>query len=222
MLVLLAEDEEELSNALIVILKHSGYEVDAVSDGEAALSMGLERYYDAMVFDIMMPKLDGISALKTLREEGITTPVLLLTAKAEIDDRVVGLDAGADDYLTKPFAMTELLARLRAMTRHKEKTMPETAVYGNITLKRSTMELLSSDAAIRLNNQEFEVLSILMQNKNRLISAAMLLERVWPGDEEADMETVWMYISYIQKKLEAVNADFSVSFGEEGYRLENA
>jgi len=221
MRILLAEDEEELSKALCTILKHSGYEVDAVMDGEAALKRALEHYYDGLVLDIMMPKMDGVTVLKELRTKGVSTPALFLTAKAELDDRVTGLDAGADDYLTKPFAMAELLARLRAMMRTKERSMPECIDCGNVTLKRSTMELCGEESSIRLASKEFAMLELLSQNFGKEMEKERLLERVWPDDQDADPETVWMYASYLQKKLSAVHADVTITECENGYRLES-
>lgn len=221
MRLLLAEDEEELSMALTAILRHSEYEVDAVFDGEEALAAAKENYYDGMIFDIMMPKKDGITLLKELREAGNVTPVLLLTAKAELDDRVLGLDAGADDYLTKPFAMTELLARIRAMLRHKENTMPDNLTFGNISLKRATMELLGKSSAIRLSAGEFELLELLIRNHDKDVSNKTILEMVWPSDEQADEDTVLIYVSYIRKKMEAVQADCAArDTADGGYRLE--
>jgi len=221
MRILLAEDEEELSKALCTILKHSGYEVEAAFDGAEALERALEYSYDGLILDIMMPKMDGMTVLKTLREKGISTPALFLTAKSELDDRVSGLDAGADDYLTKPFAMAELLARLRAMMRTKERSVPESIECGNVSLKRSTMELCGEESSIRLASKEFAMLEFLNQNFGKVMAKERLLERVWPDDGEADPETVWMYASYLQKKLSSVHADVTITECEDGYRLES-
>lgn len=210
MRILLAEDEQELSRALTAILKHSHYEVDAVYDGEDALAYGLAENYDGIILDIMMPKRDGLEVLKELRGQGVTTPVLFLTAKSEIADRIQGLDIGADDYLTKPFAMGELLARVRAMTRRRDAFQPQVLTLGNVTLDRGTFELKSPAAAIRLGSKEFQMLEMLMLNAGRVISAEQFIERIWGYDAEAEANVVWVYISYLRKKLQALSADVEI------------
>lgn len=216
MKLLLAEDERELSNALVAVLKLQGYEVDAVYDGQEAYEKASSNAYDVMVFDIMMPKKDGITLLKELREEGNCTPVLLLTAKAEIENRVEGLDAGADDYLTKPFAMKELLARIRSLTRRLgEDYTPSKMTLGSVTLDTENLEL-KSETSVRLGNKEAELLEFFMQNPNKEISTQDLLRHVWTEeDEEKDEEIVWVYISYLRKKLSWVGANLSIE-GEHG------
>ncbi|MCD7951041.1 MAG: response regulator [Erysipelotrichaceae bacterium] len=166
MRLLLAEDEKELVDALVVILKHNHYSVDSVDNGEDALYYLENQDYDGAILDIMMPKMDGLTVLKTIREEGIKVPVIMLTAKAEIDDRVLGLDLGADDYLPKPFSTKELLARIRAMTRRKDEQVDNLLKLGNITLDRSTFELSSPTSSLRLANKEFQMLEMLMSNHN--------------------------------------------------------
>lgn len=221
MRLLLAEDEKELSNALVAILKHNHYSVDAVYNGIDALDYGRTENYDGVILDIMMPGMDGIAVLQKLREQGITTPVLLLTAKSEVEDRILGLDAGADDYLPKPFAMGELLARLRAMTRRKLDFAPNRLVFGGIRLDRANFELSSDHASFRLGNKEFQILEMLMSNPNRLISTEQFLERIWGYDAEAEINVVWVYISYLRKKLAALDAGVEIRATRGlGYTLE--
>lgn len=210
MRLLLAEDEKELSNALVAVLKHSNYSVDAVYDGADALNYGLCENYDGIILDIMMPKMDGIEVLKNLREKGIHTPVLLLTAKSQVADRITGLDSGADDYLTKPFAMGELLARIRAMTRRKTEFSPNDLVIGNITLSRETFDLKGPKGTQKLGNKEFQMLEMMMANKNTLISTERFMERIWGYDSEAEINVVWVFISYLRKKLVSVGADVEI------------
>ena len=200
MRLLLAEDEKELAHALTAILQHNHYSVDTVYDAEDALSYAESENYDGIILDIMMPKKDGIQVLTALRAQGIATPVLLLTAKAEIEDRILGLDAGADDYLPKPFAMGELLARIRAMTRRSTDYTPNLLEFGNITLNRENFELRGQTNTFRLGNKEFQMLEMLMSNPNRLISTERFMERIWGYDAEAELSVVWVYISYLRKK----------------------
>lgn len=221
MRILLAEDEKELSNALVAILKHNNYSVDAVYDGQDAFDYAISENYDVLVLDIMMPKLSGLEVLEKLRKDGIYTPVLLLTAKAEIEDRILGLDKGADDYLSKPFAMGELLARIRAMTRRKSEFTPNLIEVGNISLNKENYELSNEKSALRLGNKEFQMLEMLMNNPKRLISAEQFMERIWGYDSEAEMSVVWVYISYLRKKLEALNANVKIkAVRGAGYTLE--
>lgn len=210
MRLLIAEDEIELSRALVAILKHNNYSVDAVYNGEDALDYGLSENYDGIVLDLMMPKMNGLEVLKKLRERGVSTPVLILTAKSEVDDRILGLDTGADDYLTKPFATGELLARLRAMTRRKAEFSPNLLVYGDISLNRESYELSNSSEAIRLGNKEFQMLEMLISNPNRVISTEQFMERIWGYDAEAEINVVWVYISYLRKKLSSVSSTVEI------------
>lgn len=221
MKLLLAEDERELSHALVAILKHNNYSVNAVYDGEEALNFGLYDSYDGIILDIMMPKINGIDVLKKLRSKGINTPVLLLTARSDIEDKITGLDAGADDYLTKPFAMGELLARIRAMTRRKSEYAPYDLTLGNITLNRSNYELAGPEDSCRLGNKEFQMMEILLVNHNSLISTERLMEKIWGYDSEAEINVVWVYISNLRKKLVAVGADVEIRAARGlGYTLE--
>ena len=221
MRLLLAEDERELSNALSVILRHSHYSVDVVDNGADALDYALGGDYDGLILDILMPGLDGIQVLKKLRERGITTPALFLTAKAEVDDRIKGLDTGADDYITKPFDMGELLARVRAMTRRGDAYTPQVLRVGNLTLDRGTYEMAVDRQRIRLGNKEFQMLEMLMTTPRRLISTDQFLERIWGWDAEAENTVVWVYISGLRKKLASLKAGVEIrAVRGVGYALE--
>ncbi|MGN0363332.1 MAG: response regulator transcription factor [Bilifractor sp.] len=219
MKILLAEDEEDMSRALVAILTHSGYETDAVYDGEAAVQKALENPYDCMIFDIMMPKLDGIEALKQIRSSGNVSPVIMLTAKSEIDDRITGLDAGADDYLTKPFAMGELLARIRSLTRRNESYTPKQLQIGSVSLNTSEQEL-SSRNSIRLAGKETKMMEFFMLNPDKELTTAELFEHVWKDTPDAVPDLVWMYVCYLRNKLASIEADVQI-LGEKGgsYRL---
>ena len=210
MKLLLAEDTADLNRVITVMLEHAGFDVDSVFDGEEALNAILTNGYDGVVLDIMMPKRDGISVLEEMRGRNIITPVLLLTAKAEVDDRVAGLEAGADDYLPKPFAMKELLARVRAMTRRRTQYSMDTLRYGDITLSAETLEL-SSENSIRLSIKEFELMQAFLLAADRDLSASYLLTRVWAQEQEADENTVWLYVSYLRRKLSAVASGVRIS-----------
>ncbi|MCM1544767.1 MAG: response regulator transcription factor [Ruminococcus sp.] len=221
MRLLLAEDEKALSKALCAVLKHNNYSVDAVFDGQDALDYGLDENYDGIILDLMMPKKNGLEVLKELRDNGISTPVLILTAKAEVDDKIVGLDAGADDYLTKPFAMGELLARIRAMTRRKTEFSPNLLTHGNLSLNRETFELSTENGSFRLGNKEFQMIEMLMNNPNRLISTEQFMERIWGYETEAEINVVWVYISYLRKKLTTLGANLEIKATRGvGYSLE--
>lgn len=220
MKLLLAEDEASLSRALVKILEKNHFTADAVNNGEDALAYLESGQYDAAILDIMMPKMDGITVLKRLRQQGITTPVLLLTAKAEIDDKVLGLDSGADDYLTKPFDSRELLARLRAMTRSGSAS-DSTLVFGNISLDRATFRLSSPSGSFRLANKEFQMMEMLMRSPHHLIPTEQFLEKIWGFDCESEIHVVWVYISYLRKKLTALQADIGIRVTRNvGYSLE--
>ena len=221
MRLLLAEDEHELSNALCAVLKHNNYSVDAVYDGADAYAYGRSGDYDGIVLDLMMPKMNGIEVLKKLRAEGIASPVLILTAKSETDDKITGLDAGADDYLTKPFSMGELLARIRAMTRRKADFAPNLLTAGNITLSRETFELEGPEGKQRLSSKEFQLMEMLMINSGQLISTERFMEKIWGYDSDAEINVVWVYISYLRKKLTALGADIEIKAARGiGYSLE--
>lgn len=220
MKLLLAEDEHSLAKALVKILEKNHYTAEAVYNGEDALNYLESGDYDAAILNIMMPKLDGISVLKKLREQGNLIPVLLLTAKSEIDDKVLGLDSGANDYLTKPFDTRELLARIRAMTR-TQSAGDSCLSFGNITLNRATFELSSPTDSFRLANKEFQMMEILMSSPGHLISSERLLERIWGYDSDAELNVVWVYISYLRKKLSALQANIQIKAARNaGYTLE--
>lgn len=221
MRLLLAEDEKALSKALVTILERSNYSVDAVSDGQAALDYLEADNYDGVILDIMMPKVDGITVLKTIRSKGNRIPVLMLTAKAEVDDKVLGLDAGANDYLTKPFHTQELLARIRAMTRTQTAQTDSRLQMGNVTLDCATFALSTPAGSFRLANKEFQVLELLMRNPHSLIASERLLEKIWGYDSEAEINVVWVYISYLRKKLAALHANIQIKATRNaGYSLE--
>lgn len=210
MRLLLAEDERSLSRAVTVLLRKNHYEVDPVYDGEEALAYLSSGNYDGAILDIMMPKRDGIDVLRQLRRQGNRLPVLLLTAKAEIEDKVEGLDSGANDYLTKPFASQELLARVRAMTREQTEQGTSRLQVGNITLDRATFLLSSPTGSLRLTNKEFQVLELLMCNPRQVISAQRFLEKIWGYDSEAEINVVWVYLSYLRKKLAALHGNLQI------------
>ena len=221
MRLLLAEDEKELSKALCAILKHNNYSVDAVYDGQDALDYGLSENYDGIILDLMMPKKNGLDVLSELRRAGISTPVIILTAKSEVEDRILGLDTGADDYLTKPFNMGELLARIRALTRRRAEFSPNVLSFGNITLSRENFELSCGDEAVRLGNKEFQMLEMLLTSPGRLISTEQFMERIWGYDSDAEINVVWVYISYLRKKLTSIGAKVEIkAVRGAGYALE--
>ena len=216
--LLLAEDTRDLNRALTTVLEHEGYEVVATFDGEEALEHILAESIDAVILDIMMPKKSGIEVLEEMRRRGLYTPVLMLTAKAEIDDRVAGLDAGADDYLTKPFAMKELLARVRSMTRRREEYEPNMLSFGDITLNGENFEL-ASDNAVRLSVKEFELLQVLMRNAGRSLDFGYLLDHVWRQEPNETSDTVRLYVSYLQGKLKWVGSSATIERVGEAFIL---
>lgn len=221
MRLLYAEDEKSMSEAVVDILTYHKYTVDAVYDGEEALNYALAGQYDGIILDIMMPKKNGFEVLKTLRQKGVGTPVLLLTAKAEVEDRIAGLDMGADDYLPKPFAMGELLARVRAMLRRRETFTPDILKCGNISLNRQNYELSSEGQNFVLPKLEYQLMEVLMLNRGVYLSSEDLLVRVWGYDTDAGLGTVWVYISYLRKRLAALDANIAITARRNvGYMLE--
>ena len=221
MKLLLAEDERSLSKALTAILEHNGYTVDAVYDGVEALEYLEMGEYDGLILDIMMPRMDGMTALQKIREQGNQIPILMLTAKSEVDDKVAGLDNGANDYLTKPFASKELLARIRAMTRTQTVAVTSVLQFGNISLDQATKELSSPSGEFHLANKEFQVMELLMSNPKNVIPTERIMERVWEYDSNAELNVVWAYISYLRKKLTALHADIQIKATRNtGYSLE--
>ena len=221
MRILLAEDERSLSRALVALLERSNYSADAVYDGEEALAYLEAGNYDALILDIMMPKVDGLTVLRRLREKGNPIPVLLLTVKSEVSDKVLGLDTGANDYLTKPFSTQELMARIRAMTRTQTGQVSSRITFGNITLDQATFELSSPTGSFRLANKEYQMMELLMCNPRQLIPTERFLERIWGYDSDVELNVVWVYISYLRKKLTALHADIQIKVTRNaGYSLE--
>lgn len=215
--ILLADDEKDLSKAVGTILAYSNYDVDIVSNGKEALERINNTIYDLIILDIMMPVMDGIQALKEIRKNNIKTPVILLTAKSQVDDKVEGLDSGANDYLTKPFDKKELLARIRALTRIKEEN-EEKYVIGNIVFDKETSALSSDKASLHLNNKECEIMEFLVKNQERNVSKKELKKRIWVKENNDD-NIVTMYISYLQEKFSALGANIKIS-DKNGYVLE--
>lgn len=221
MKLLYAEDEIGMSEAVVDILEYHKYIVDAVYDGDSALEYARSESYDGIILDIMMPGKSGLEVLQTLRKEGCRTPVLLLTAKSQIEDRITGLDAGADDYLPKPFDMGEFLARVRAMLRRKEDYTPDVLTLGNIALDLQSYELKGNGKSVVLPKLEYQVMELLMLNKGIYLSTEDILIKVWGYDTDADIGVVWVYISYLRKKLSELNADVEIKAKRNiGYTLE--
>lgn len=223
MRLLFAEDEKSLSRAVCEILKKNNYSVDPVYDGQDALDYLLAGEYDGAILDVMMPKLDGFQVLRAAREQGCRTPVLMLTARSEVDDKVLGLDSGANDYLTKPFATKELLARIRAMTRQSAVQADSVLRFGNLSLNQATLELKGPGASFRLSGKEYQLMELLMANAGRIIPTERIMERVWGYDSDTDISVIWVYISYLRKKLTAAGADVVIKATRNaGYSLEAA
>lgn len=222
MRILLAEDEKPLARVILKIFTKNNYSADAVHNGQDALEYLETGNYDVAVLDIMMPKMDGITVLRRLRASGNQIPVLLLTAKSEVDDKVLGLDSGANYYLTKPFDTKELLATIRAITRSQTELNTKLSV-GNITLDRAAFELASPAGSFRLANKEFQMIEILMANPHHIISADRFMEKIWGYDSSAEINVVWVYISYLRKKLAALHADIQIKVSRNlGYSLEES
>ena len=220
MRILLAEDEVSLARAVARILEKNNYNVETIHNGLDALDYLQSGEYDLAILDIMMPKMDGITVLRRIREQGAVVPVIMLTAKSEIDDKVLGLDSGANDYITKPFDTKELLARIRVLTRGT-KAADSKLRFGNIFLDRATFALTSPTGSFRLANKEFQMMEILMTNPTTLISSERFMERIWGYETDAEINVVWVYISYLRKKLNALHADIQIkSIRNSGYLLE--
>lgn len=221
MRILLAEDEEALSKALVTILKHENYLVDAAFDGEQALDFLSAGEYDAVILDVMMPKKDGIEVLKTLRANKNSVPVLMLTAKSEICDRVEGLDSGADDYLTKPFNVDELLARIRVITRRQGSPVSDELVFGDLKLIKKTGKLRSAKGETALTAKEYRLIELFMTAPGEIFSQERIIDKIWGWDSDADPGVVWTYVSYLRKKLKAIGSDAEIKAVRNlGYRLE--
>ena len=222
MRILFAEDERSLSRAVTALLEKNNYAVDPVYDGEEALAYLDAGNYDALILDIMMPKLDGLEVLRRLRLAGNPIPVLLLTAKSEVADKVTGLDSGANDYLTKPFSTAELMARIRAMTRSQAGgQVTSRLTLGNITLDQATFELSSPHGSYRLVNKEYQMMELLLRNPRQLIPTERFIERIWGYNSDVELNVVWVYISYLRKKLTALKANIQIKATRNaGYSLE--
>lgn len=222
MKLLLVEDEKQLSEALQQILIKNKYSVDAVYNGEEGLLYALSDVYDVIILDIMLPKLNGIEILKTIRKKGISTPVILLTAKATIEDKILGLDCGADDYLPKPFSTEELLARLRALTRRSGGFINEnTLEFSDIKLNLSTYDMEVGDNSITLTQKEFEILRYFMQRPKSVVSKDDLITKLWGYDSDIEYNNIEVYISFLRKKLDYVESNVKITtIRRVGYRLE--
>ncbi|ONI47581.1 two-component system response regulator [Candidatus Epulonipiscium fishelsonii] len=220
MRILICEDEKQLANILVAILQHSNYSVDVVNDGVSALEYIKSDNYDGVILDIMMPKLDGISVLKQVRASGNKIPIIILSAKSQLNDKIQGLDYGANDYLTKPFEAGELLARIRVMTR-KENQSSAVLTIGNITLNLTNFEISSSAGNVSLPNKEFQILEMLMRNKGQILSAEKFAERIWGYESDVNISTIWVYISNIRKKLASLDANVNIkAIRNIGYKME--
>jgi len=220
--ILVADDDKNTRRLMQAVLQADGYDVITAENGEAALEAMEREKVDLVVLDIMMPKMDGITVLKKIRAEGNTIPVLMLTAKSEIEDKVLGLDSGANDYLPKPFDTRELLARIRSITRARTSADTRLTV-GNVTLDRATFELSSPTGSFRLANKEYQMMEYLMVNPRRVLSTDMLMEKIWGYDNETEINVVWVYVSYLRKKLAALGANVQIkSSRNAGYSLEDA
>ena len=229
MRILFADDDRELCRAARTLLEHEGYAVETVYNGSDALEMAETGSFDGIILDWMMPEMSGISVLSELRRNGITTPCLMLTARAEVEDRVAGLDTGADDYLSKPFNTTDLLARLRAIIRRHEVYAPETVCFGDLTLNKGTMDLHCREASVRLGNKAFRLMEMLMENPHRVFTIDQVINRVWGWDNETELNLLWVTVSQLRKKLTelgtsvVINAVRGVGYSlEEGHAADDA
>ena len=221
MRLLLAEDEKDLADALEAMLKHNNYSVDVVNNGQDALDYLMLDDYDGAILDVMMPQMDGVTVVRKLRENKKSTPVLLLTAKSEIEDKVYGLDSGADDYMTKPFVTRELLARVRSMTRRQATFTSNVLELGNVSLSKHTFELSTEKDKVRLSNKEYQMMELLMRNPGNVIQTEQFLERIWGYDSDSEINVVWVNISYLRKKLKALDANVQIKATRNvGYTLE--
>lgn len=206
MKILLVDDERQLVDALTAILKQNNYSVDYALNGEDGLDLALSGIYDLIVLDVMMPKLDGFSVLKQIRRSGISVPVLILSAKSELNDKVDGLNLGADDYITKPFNTDEFLARIRALLRRKEKFTGDVLSFGDINLNRDNLELVRGDKKVALGKKEFQILEMLILSEGKCIDKERFIEKIWGYDSDAEYNTIEVYISFIRKKLTLIGS----------------
>ena len=221
MRILVAEDELTIARALRVMLEKNKFSVDVVNDGADALDYIMANAYDALVLDIMMPKMDGVEVLRTARRRGVTTPALFLTAKSEVEDRVAGLDAGADDYLAKPFAAAEFLARVRALVRRSDAYAPQVLTLGNASLDCRSYVLRAAGGDVRLNNKEYQLMEVFLRHPHQIFSTEHLMDKVWGLDSDAGIDVVWTYIGFLRKKLRNIGADVEIrTVRGAGYALE--
>ena len=221
MRLLITEDDPKLLKSLVHIFETNHYVVDGVSDGSLAFDYASSGEYDGLVLDIMMPGIDGINLLKKLRKDGVTTPALFLTAKTETYQKIEGLDAGADDYLPKPFATGELLARVRAMLRRKDNFVPDLLRFGDLVLNRSTYEIAYNGTTQALSGKEFQVMEMLMQQPGMIVTAEQLITHIWGWETDVDTSVIWVHISNIRKKLDILSAPVAIRFVRNaGYILE--
>ena len=221
MKILLVEDERDMSRVVSAVLRHEGYDVDVAPDGVVAVELVNKESYDCIVMDVMMPRKDGITALREIRASGDMTPIIMLTAKAEIEDRIQGLDSGADDYITKPFSIKELLARVRSMTRRQATFTSNVLELGNVSLSKYTFELSTDKDKVRLSNKEYQMMEMLMRNPGNVIQTEQFLERIWGYDSDSEINVVWVNISYLRKKLKALDANIQIKATRNvGYTLE--
>lgn len=222
MRLLLAEDDPRLLKSLIHIFEANRFMTDGVNNGEDALAYAMSQEYDGIILDIMMPGLDGIEVLKRIRKEGVETPVLFLTARSEVSQRVEGLDAGADDYLSKPFSTAELLARIRAMLRRKCNYLPDLLEYREVVLNRSTYEIEYRGKRQTLRGKEFQIAEMFMQQPRSILSTEQFITHIWGWDTNVDTSVVWVHISNLRKKLEGIGAPVKIRFVRNaGYMLED-
>ena len=221
MRILIAEDDTRLLKSLVHIFEVNNYSVDGVDNGIDAFDFACSGEYDGLVLDIMMPGMDGVSLLKKLRAKGVTTPALFLTARTEVEQRIEGLDAGADDYLPKPFSTGELLARVRAMLRRKDNFTPDILTFSSLLLNRSTYEIVYENKSQALSAKEFQIMEMLMQNSTSIVTGEQLITHIWGWDTNVDTSVLWVHVSNIRKKLDSLGAPVGIKFVRSaGYILE--
>ncbi|MBD5142120.1 MAG: response regulator transcription factor [Ruminococcus sp.] len=222
MKILVVEDEIALAEALSEILKRNKYIVDAVHDGEDGLEYALTDIYDCILLDIMLPKMNGLDVLRILRKKKISTPVLLLTAKSDIEDKINGLDSGADDFLTKPFVTGELLARVRALTRRKGEVITDEFTFGDVALNKSTFSLSREGQFVKLSLKEYQIMEMLIANPKQLISKERFIEKIWGYESDVEYNNIEVYISFLRKKLKVIGSNVTIKTARGiGYCLEN-
>lgn len=221
MRLLIAEDEKDLADALCVLFEKNQFSVDTVGDGFSAYEYASSGEYDAIILDIMMPKLNGIDVLKRLREDSVSTPVMMLTAKGQKDDRILGFNSGADDYLPKPFDTDELIARVRALLRRSSSYTPDILRFGDISLDTGDGTLKCNNRQIKLSAREYRLMELFMRSPHMVISADRIMERIWGWDSDAETSVVWVHISNLRKKLSSIGSSVSIRANRGlGYALE--